>query len=427
MAGFSELVKNFAKTRDYVLDFFIYGFKVRGDFSQKSARTYDDERRRVESWLGGFVRYDDSRRGRKISITVDSGHIPENPLYQAYDARSFTDNDIRLHFLLLDLLYDGQAQSLRQITDALIAEYEAVFDEQTVRGKLREYVSEGILTAEKRGKTTCFRLSPDTVDGFLERFPGLTPAVKFYSECGEFGIVGNRILKSAGLKNDLFLHKHAYIVHTLEDPLLCDICEAICAKRGIILSAGTTRKRAVSDASETDISEYRVIPLGIFISEQTGRRYLAAFVPEYRRFSSFRLDAVRKITLSDEAEDYDAIMAAFQKNLSRCYGVSFGLRRTPGIQEPLKVLFTADEETEQFFIERLFREKRNGTVTQIGKNLFQLTVDAFDPHEVMHWAKSCIGRIVSVSGGTKEIRERFTSDIRRMQAMYGGKTNDTVQ
>ena len=102
MSGFSELIKNFGKTRDYVRDFFIYGCKVRNDFDKKSARTYDDEKRRVESWMGDCIRYDDSVRGRQVSISVDCGKIPENPLYNAYYARSFTDNDIRLHFLLTD-------------------------------------------------------------------------------------------------------------------------------------------------------------------------------------------------------------------------------------------------------------------------------------------------------------------------------------
>jgi len=427
MAGFSELIKNFAKTRDYVLDFFIYGFKVRGDFSQKSARTYDDEKRRVESWLGDYLRWDDSQRGRQISISVDSGHIAENPLYQAYDARSFTDNDIRLHFLLLDLLHDKQARSIRDITDALSEQYGAVFEEQTVRGKLKEYTAEGILIAEKRGKTAYFRLSGDTADTFLSRFPGLAEAVKFFSECGEFGIVGNRIMKSAGLKNDLFLHKHAYIVHTLEDPLLCDLCAAIAEQRLIRLSCSSTRKRAVSGAAEGGISEKTVVPLGFFTSVQTGRRYLAAYVPENKRFCSFRLDAVRSIVPAGIAEDYETIRAAYQRNLERCYGVSFGMRDGFGAAEPLQILFAVDEQNEQFFIDRLYREKRNGTVTHIGTNRFLLTVDAFDPHEVMHWVKSCIGRIISVSGGTKQLRERFVSDIDRMQAMYGGQTDDTVQ
>jgi len=52
MAEFSELIKNFNKIRDFMRDFYIYGFKSRDDFSIKSARTYDNEKRRCESYLG---------------------------------------------------------------------------------------------------------------------------------------------------------------------------------------------------------------------------------------------------------------------------------------------------------------------------------------------------------------------------------------
>ena len=58
MSEFQELIKRFDKCRDYVRDFFVYGFKSRNDFSLKSARTYDDERRRIESWLSDYVRQD---------------------------------------------------------------------------------------------------------------------------------------------------------------------------------------------------------------------------------------------------------------------------------------------------------------------------------------------------------------------------------
>ena len=140
MAGFSELIKNFDKTREYVRDFFIYGCKVRSDFDRKSVRTYDDEKRRVESWMQDYMRYDDSVRGRSVSISVDSCHISENPLYNAYYSRSFTDNDIRLHFLITDILQDGQSRTLKELVDTLNTEYSQLFDEQTVRNKLKEYV-----------------------------------------------------------------------------------------------------------------------------------------------------------------------------------------------------------------------------------------------------------------------------------------------
>ena len=47
--AYSELVKRFDRVRDYMRDFLIFGFKTREDFGQKSARTYDNERRRIES------------------------------------------------------------------------------------------------------------------------------------------------------------------------------------------------------------------------------------------------------------------------------------------------------------------------------------------------------------------------------------------
>ena len=55
MSEFQELIKSFQKSRNYVRDFLIYGFKSRDDFSIKSGRTYDNERRRIESWLSEYI------------------------------------------------------------------------------------------------------------------------------------------------------------------------------------------------------------------------------------------------------------------------------------------------------------------------------------------------------------------------------------
>ncbi len=424
MGGFSELIKNFEKTRDYVRDFFIYGFKVRNDFERKSARTYDDEKRRVESWLGDFLRYDDSVRGRQIAISVDSGHAPENPLYQAYYSKSFTDNDIKLHFLLLDILAEGECLTLREISDRLDEDYGEFFEEQTVRNKLKEYVGEGILLTEKRGKTAYFRLSPDTVNSFTEEHEGLADAVKFFSETQEFGIIGNSILKSAELKNDLFFMKHNYIVHTLEDVILPEILEAIEQKKYLRFRTFKAQNR-INNAEVGD--ECIAVPMQILSSVQTGRRYLAGYVPQYKRFNAFRLDFIRSVKMGDICEDFDDLHDMFQRNTGKCFGVSFGMRRDTGTVEPMKITFAIDEKTEDYVIDRLRREKRCGELEKIGENLFALYIDVFDPNEVMHWAKTFIGRIVSVEGGCEAVRELFCHDMRRMNEMYGGETDEHIQ
>ncbi len=415
MSGFSELIKNFEKTRDYLRDFFIYGYKVRGDFDRKSARTYDDEKRRIESWLDGCLSYETSQRGRQTSISVDSGRISENPLYKAFYAKSFTDNDIKLHFMLLDILSDFESLTLKELIDKTDERFGILFEEQTVRNKLKEYAAEGIVISKKQGKTACFSLSPDRVSDFLNELPGLSDAVKFFSESGAFGIVGNSILKAADLENDLFLIKHNYIVHTLEDSLLPEIISAIEQKRFLALRTFSSRNGFQRE------NENFAVPMQISISVQTGRRYLIAYIPQYKRFNSFRLDFLRAVKVGEPCPSYDTIRGKYDKNIVRCFGSSFGERRETGNVTPLKVTFAADEKTEQHIIQRLLREKRCGKLTRVSENLYELEIDVFDPMEPMHWIKTFIGRIVKLEGGSESARKMFFSDIERMNKMYNGE------
>lgn len=421
MSGFSELIKNFEKTRDYLRDFFIYGYKVRGDFDRKSARTYDDEKRRIESWLDGCLRYETSPRGRQTSISVDSGRISENPLYKAFYAKSFTDNDIKLHFMLLDILSDFDRLTLKELIDKTDESFGILFEEQTVRNKLKEYAAEGIVIAEKQGKTACFSLSPDRVSDYLNTLPGLSDAVKFFSESGAFGIVGNSILKAEDLENDLFLIKHNYIVHTLEDSLLPEMISTIEQKRFLALRTFSSKNGFPRE------NENFAVPMQISISVQTGRRYLIAYIPQYKRFNSFRLDFLRAVKLGEPCPYYDTVREKYDKNIARCFGSSFGERRETGNVTPLKVTFTADEKTEQHIIQRLLREKRCGNLTRVSENLYELEIDVFDPMEPMHWIKTFFGRITKLEGGSESARKMFFSDIERMDAMYNGDSNEHIQ
>lgn len=407
MSGFSELIKNFDKTRDYIRDFFIYGFKVRNDFDRKSLRTYDDEKRRIESWFSDYMRYERSERGQQVSITVDSGSISENPLYQAYYSKSFTDNDIKLHFFIMDILHDGRNLTLKEIVSETDKSFSEIFDVQTIRNKLKEYVKEGIIITEKKGKTAYFRLSEDRTADFLNRFDGLTDAVKFFSETQEFGIVGNSILKSAGLKNDLFVMKHNYIVHTLEDIIIPEIINAIENKKYISFISFKAKSNTIKNANQ-------VVPMKIFSSVQTGRRYIVGYIPVLKCFHSFRLDFIKTVKTGDICDDYDTIYEKFCQDSNYCFGVSFNSGKT----ETVILTFYIDEKNESFVVERLKREKRNGILEKIDNNLFRLTVKTFDSFEVMQWTKTFIGRIVSAEGDNSQAINRFYKDICRMYRIY---------
>ena len=106
--AFNELIKNFDNIRLLMRDFYVFGFKSRADFADKSARSYDNERRRIESWLGEYMYFRQNAGGKNCFISVDSRKISHNPFYKALKAKSFTANDIMLHFFLLDILQPGE-------------------------------------------------------------------------------------------------------------------------------------------------------------------------------------------------------------------------------------------------------------------------------------------------------------------------------
>ena len=84
--AYSELIKNFNKIRDYMREFYVYGFKSRDEFTKKSARSYDDERRRVESWLGDYMRFRQTPDGKNVFISIDSRFTRHKHLFQNYRA-----------------------------------------------------------------------------------------------------------------------------------------------------------------------------------------------------------------------------------------------------------------------------------------------------------------------------------------------------
>ena len=166
--AYHELIKNFSRIRDYMKEFYVYGFKSRGGYTQKSARSYDDEKRRVESWLGDYMSFKRTPEGKNVFLSIDSRAVPRNPLFAAWKSKSFTDGDITLHFLLMDILADPERPlTLAGITeriDELLSNLPdpRLYDESTVRKKLKEYAEEGIVRTEKKGKAVLYSRVPDT-------------------------------------------------------------------------------------------------------------------------------------------------------------------------------------------------------------------------------------------------------------------------
>ena len=407
MSEFKELVKQFRSIRTYVRDFYVYGFKSREDYDEKSGRTYDNERRRIESWFSGYTKSTYVQGKKTVYIAVDSSRITINPLYQAWKSKSFTSNDIMLHFFLLDLLGDKEPRKLDRIADEIQERYQVLFDTQTLRKKLAEYEGEGLLQIKKQGRSFLYQLCPSLEEEIPHLLQALLDAVKFFQGCRPFGFIGSTILDNQNETNDLFRMKHGFLVHTLEDEVLSLILLAMKEGRQVCIFHKSAKNKQTLKITG--------LPLKIFVSTQTGRRYLCLHLPDSRRFSNYRLDQIMDVIINDPVNDYQEIQQALKRNLPGCYGVSFG---SSNRSDSISMRIFVDEKSEMHIVNRLEREGRGGKVTRLGENEYLYQGTFFDINEISPWIKTFIGRILTLDSSDPILKQKFYRDLKKMEGMY---------
>ena len=408
MSDFQELVGSFPKTREYVRDFFVYGFKTRNDFNEKSPRTYDNERRRLESWLSPYVRKDYGSNGSNISLAIDSNLLDTNPLFRVWKTKSFTDNDIVLHFLILDMLQCGKKMTAEEITDSLLSDYESLFDIQIVRRKCNVYAKEGLLQKEKIGKAVFFFLD-NTITDWIKSNENILDALAFYQMAGIFGIIGNELSEQFDYPNRSFRVKHNFFVHTLEDEILFTLLDAMNHQISVELTIKSSKSRNAATS--------RCIPLQIFVSTRSGRRFLCAYSHRNKRFTCFRLDSIKSVALLAQAEEYDTLLNQLNQNREKLWGVSFQ-NEGKHFHDKLTMTIQVLEPAENYILTRLKQEGRNGTVTKTAPNTYQYEVEAFDCNELLPWIRTFTGRILSLQCSDRTVERRFYRDLQTMYRMY---------
>ena len=403
MSEYTELIKNFGRIRDYMHDFFVFGFKTRNDFNKKSKRTYDNERRRIENYLGDLIKWEYGDNGKRLFISVDSSKIKENPFYKAYKSKSFTDNDILLHFLILDILTSKDNLSLNEITDLINSKVDTLFEPQTVRNKLKEYVNYGIISALKNKKAYLYSLNKC----YFEDLGISSDTLDFFSEIAPFGIIGSFIKDKTNSKNTKFQFKHNFIINSLEDIVMFDIIKAMKEQKRIIIENYSLRNNSEN--------YFNILPLKIYVSVQTGRRYVIADSRGKYKFSVYRLDYIKNVKIIEKDENFEEV----NKILETCFNNSFSTSLIKnGNLEHFEMTLSINEKTEDFIIKRLEREGRNGKVEKLRHDVFKYSIDVFDTNELTTWIKTFIGRIIGIKGDNKTIIKLFYNDVKQMTKMY---------
>lgn len=403
--AYSELIKDFKRIRTYLRSFYVYGFRHRDEFTQKSARSYDNERRRVESWLGEYMSFRQDAGGRRVFLSVDSRSIPENPLFRAFRTKSFTDRDIMLHFYLLDILKGTAGLSVTEVMDELsdrLSEFspDGMPDESTVRKKLREYASLGLIHMAKRGRETVYHLSEDHVG-----LAGWDAAAAFFSEALPLGVIGSYVQDRLPERLSYFRFKHHYILNALDGEVLYELLSAIGDGR---LVTCTARRQSVT-----------VLPLKIYIGTQSGRQYLLAWSPATDRFSFHRVDLIDSVKQGETAsypENPENLTARLADFCSHVWGVTG--HNSAGLDH-IEMTVCA-EPGEEHVIRRLEREKRCGRVERIDDIRWRFTADVYDALELLPWLRTFTGRVTELRCTDRRVTARFRNDVDELMKMYGG-------
>lgn len=412
MSSYSELIKNFERIRAYMREFYIYGFKSRDDYSKKSARSYDDERRRIESWLGDHMSFVRTPEGKNVFISIDSRNIRHNPFYNAWKAKSFTDGDVTLHFILFDILHEPSVKrTIAELMQEMDVKYLScfdkpmMFDESTVRKKLKEYCEAGIIAVEKVGRKAFYHRN-ESID-----ISQLTDVLHYFSEVAPCGVIGSFILDKAEEDTDSFTFKHHYITSAIDSGVLAALFTAMREKRIVTISNLSRRK----DMPRRN----RIIPLRVFISVQSGRQHLLAYLPDYNSFQSYRVDYLSNVKLEEVTPRFDELREQIDQMQKRMWGVSTK-RNKWGVEKLEHVDFTvkvADDEAH--IVRRLEREKRIGTVEKIDDNTYRFTADVYDVSEMVPWIRTFICRITEMHFTNRTLENQFKSDLETMYKMYG--------
>lgn len=428
--AYSELIKNFDNIRGYMRDFFLYGFKTREEYDRKSARSYDNERRRIQSYLGSLISFRQTPSGKNAFISLEGRSVTHNPLYQAFKAKSFTNKDITLHFLLLDIL-SGNSYSLKDILRIMDTEYLTAFqnpisfDESTLRKKLKEYEELGIVVSEKCGRTVTYRLAADEI--CLAEYK---EAIRFFSEESPLGVIGSyleaRMQADAEQtyptgrndengeclpgRNDCageyLTFKNHYIMNAYDAEITELILQGIHEKRLLEITSFSR--------GDAGVKQQTVIPYKLYVSTQGGRNYLFCMDADNLRPYSLRVDYIQKGKVGEVCADYDRLLTVCERAGEHMWGVSCAkYRRYEHIE--MDILVGTDE---AFIVRRLEREKRCGTVSKVDEETYRFSADVLDAYEMMPWIRTFFGRIKAIRCDNEDVKNQLKIDMVKMLKQY---------
>ncbi len=401
---FNELVKDFNGIRSYARDFYINGYKQREDFQEKSLRSYDNERRRIESYLSEYIQWEQTPQGKSLRLEVTE-QLTTNPFFRLWQTKSFTKNDIFLHFVLLDCLVTTSPQSLPQLIDLIHTNYlnqlkdPFYLTDITIRNKVKEYCQLGILEELESDKRILYQLKP-----MIDLPEALHDLLHFFKEVAPAGVIGQFLLNQQPPSTSPFTFKHHFIVHSLDEQIVLTALVGIQQQRLLHLEQFNGR-------------ESTIVPISLYVSTETGRQYLVGQLMRPNSLTSLRIDGIKEISLGSPVTDYQLYRSAYEEKKNRVWNSSFNQQRL----KSLKVTLRIEEGPEDYLMTRLKREQRMGRSRRLDPQSVVFEIELTDLYAINPFLRTFIGRIIAIESTDRNWQEQFIDDLDQLISLYSTK------
>lgn len=414
------LIRDYENIRHILRDVYMYGCFSREDFVAKgiSGRKYDNEQRRITAYLPeDFIQK--RRENKKVVLycTYDKNESFSNKLAETYRNKSFTMFDIMSYFYVLHTLNLVTEATAAEILEKIpVYNEECIFTSATMRNKLDELESAGLIYSYKRNGNVYYALSDDIWADFSDdELVDIYNYVSFMRNTSVVEIPYFFLQKKLKLymqvKRDCnpeelspmhFEHNHLFNV--LDDGILVEILSAIHMDKSVRLEV-----KSLEGQFET-----KVIPVEVIHDSVYGRQFVLCMNCDDRKATIIRIDRIVFAEIFDSVKTEDRTYLEEIKEISKkCWSVS-GYN-----QELTKVIIDFYiKETEEFVLHRLYREKENGIIAQTASDVYRYEIEVGDPKEMIPWIRSFGERAKVISSGNYKLEEQLKSNWKKAVEKY---------
>lgn len=163
-----------------------------------------------------------------------------------------------------------------------------------------------------------------------------------------------------------------------------------------------------------DYSSQILVPFFVMRNVQTGRQYVTCWYEAEGIYKPVRLDYIMLNRDHNEGkvrDDYDDLKSKCEELYENSWGVNLFYTNRP----PQNVSFTIQVDKDTGYIaKRLYREKRNGVVDDLGDWKYRFRMDLYDPIEILPWITTFYGYIVELVMEDEEAMNKLKTNFQRM-------------